>query len=50
MDPPRLVINSSTKSSITVEWNALGSGKPIGGSVIDSYKLNWDAGTNGASY
>lgn len=50
MDIVRINKDTSTLTTITVEWDALTTGEQTGGSAIDSYNLIWDAGTNGDSW
>ena len=50
MNPPRLDIEQSTLTSITIEWDDLSFGEQDGGSAIETYHLEWDAGTNGGSW
>ena len=50
MQPPRLDKVSSTLTTISLEWDPLTTGEENGGSLVDSYNLQWDAGTNEASW
>lgn len=41
--------SQTSESQIEVFWSAL-TGTSTGGSSIDTYNLQWDAGSNGASW
>ena len=42
--------SSSTLTQIEVTWTALSSSAETGNSAITSYHLEWDSGTNGATF
>lgn len=41
--------SATSETQIEVNWSAL-TGTDTGGSSIDTYNLQWDAGTNGATW
>lgn len=50
MSDPVYVPTSSTGNNIYIQWDAMTNTTLMGGANIESYNLEWDAGTGGNSW
>ena len=50
MQPPYSVVAETQQSQLAVEWLALANLESMGGVEVISYHLQWDKGTDGATW